>query len=125
VLVRGPHVALAAGAWLATGDFGYFDAAGQLWLTGRRGAAALVRGVGHYQLEHCLRQLPGVAQVATLPRADGAAFDVWLAGDISAPAVHAAAAAAFGPGLVGRVTHLDRLPVDGRHFSKIRYDLLR
>jgi acyl-coenzyme A synthetase/AMP-(fatty) acid ligase len=125
VLVRGPHVAQAPGAWLATGDFGYFDAAGQLWLTGRRGAATLVRGVGHYQLEHCLRQLPGVAQVAALPRADGSAFDVWLAADLSAEAVHAASAAAFGPGLVGRVTQLDRLPVDGRHLSKIRYDLLR
>ncbi|RZK45503.1 MAG: hypothetical protein EOO59_20945 [Hymenobacter sp.] len=125
VLVRGPHVAQAPGAWLATGDFGYFDAAGQLWLTGRRGAAALVRGVGHYQLEHCLRQLPGVAQVAARPRADGSAFDVWVAGDLSAEAVRAAGAAAFGPGLVGRVAHLDRLPVDGRHFSKIRYDLLR
>jgi acyl-CoA synthetase (AMP-forming)/AMP-acid ligase II len=125
VLVRGPHVAQAPGAWLATGDFGYFDAAGQLWLTARRGAAALVRGVGHYQLEHYLRQLPGVAQVAALPRADGSAFDVWLAGDLSAEAVHATSAAAFGPGLVGRVTHLDRLPVDGRHLSKIRYDLLR
>jgi acyl-CoA synthetase (AMP-forming)/AMP-acid ligase II len=125
VLVRGPHVAQAPGAWLATGDFGYFDAAGMLWLTGRRGAAALVRGVGHYQLEHCLRQLPGVAQVAALPRADGSAFDVWLAADLSAEAVHAASAAAFGPGLVGRVTHLDRLPVDSRHLSKIRYDLLR
>lgn len=125
MLVRGPHVAQAAGAWLATGDFGYFDDAGQLWLTGRRGAATPVHGVGHYQLEHCLRQLPGVAQVAALPRADGAAFDVWVAGDISAEAVRAAGAVAFGPGLVGRVTHLDRLPVDSRHLSKIRYDLLR
>ncbi len=125
VLVRGPHVAQAPGAWLATGDFGYFDAAGQLWLTGRRGAATLVRGVGHYQLEHCLRQLPGVAQVAARPRPDGTAFDVWVAGDFSAEAVRTASAAAFGPGLVGRVTHLDRLPVDGRHLSKIRYDLLR
>jgi acyl-CoA synthetase (AMP-forming)/AMP-acid ligase II len=125
VLVRGPHVAQAAGTWLATGDFGYFDAAGQLWLTGRRGAAALVRGVGHYQLEHCLRQLPGVAQVAALARPDGSAFDVLVAGTISAEAVHAASAAAFGPGLLGRVSHRERLPVDARHLSKIRYDLLR
>jgi acyl-CoA synthetase (AMP-forming)/AMP-acid ligase II len=125
VLVRGPHVAAAPGAWLPTGDFGYFDAAGQLWLTGRRGAATLVRGVGHYQLEHCLRHLPGVAQVAALPRPDGAAFDVLMAGSSTAEAVQAASAAAFGPGLVGRVVHRARLPVDGRHFSKIRYDLLR
>jgi acyl-CoA synthetase (AMP-forming)/AMP-acid ligase II len=125
VLVRGPHVAAPPGAWLPTGDFGYFDAAGQLWLTGRRGAAALVRGVGHYQLEHCLRQLPGVAQVAARPRPDGSAFDVWVAGSTTAEAVQTASAAAFGPGLVGRVVHRDQLPVDGRHFSKIRYDLLR
>ncbi|MFD1874958.1 AMP-binding protein [Hymenobacter bucti] len=125
VLVRGPHVAQAPGAWLPTGDFGYLDAAGQLWLTGRRGAAILVRGVGHYQLEHCLRQLPGVAQVAALPRPDGSAFDVWVAGSTTAAAVQAASAAAFGPGLLGRVSHRARLPVDGRHFSKIRYDLLR
>ncbi len=125
VLVRGPHVAAAPGAWLPTGDFGYFDAAGQLWLTGRRGAAALVRGVGHYQLEHCLRQLPGVAQVAALPRPDGAAFDVLVAGSLTAEAVQAASAAAFGPGLIGHVAHRAQLPVDGRHFSKIRYDLLR
>jgi len=125
VLVRGPHVAAAPGAWLPTGDFGYFDAAGQLWLTGRRGAATLVRGVGHYQLEHCLRQLPGVVQVAALPRPDGSVFDVLVAGSITAAAVQAASAAAFGPGLVGQVTHRTKLPVDGRHFSKIRYDLLR
>ena len=125
LLVRGPHVAQPAGAWLATGDVGYFDDAGQLWLTGRRGAAALVRGVGHYQLEHYLRQLPGVTQVAALPCADGTAFDVWVAGDISAAAVLATSEAAFGPGLVARVVLRARLPVDGRHLSKIRYDLLR
>jgi hypothetical protein len=39
-----------------------------------------VRGVGHYQLEHHLRHLPGVAQVAALPRADGTAFDVFFVG---------------------------------------------
>ena len=127
ILVRGAHVALPAGpsAWLATGDFGYFDAAGQLWLTGRRGSARLVRGVGHYQLEHHLRHLPGVAQVAALPRADGSAFDVFFAGMTTAEALVAASEVAFGPGLLGQVQQRERLPVDGRHFSKIRYDLLR
>ncbi len=127
ILVRGAHVALPAGpsAWLATGDFGYFDAAGQLWLTGRRGAARLVRGVGHYQLEHHLRHLPGVTQVAALPRADGSAFDVFFAGMTTAEALLAASEAAFGPGLLGQVQQRDQLPVDGRHFSKIRYNLLR
>ena len=127
ILVRGPHVAQAApaSAWLATGDFGYFDAQGLLWLVGRRGAATLVQGVGHYQVEHVLRHLPGVAQAAALPRADGAGFDLFVVGPAPANAVRAAVAAAFGPGLVGRVQHRARLPVDGRHLSKIRYDLLR
>jgi acyl-CoA synthetase (AMP-forming)/AMP-acid ligase II len=126
ILVRGPHVALPAGpeTWLTTGDFGYFDAAGQLWLTGRRGAARLVRGVGHYQLEHHLRHLPGITQVAALPRADGAAFDVFFAGMTTAEGLRAATAAAFGPGLLGHVQQRERLPVDGRHFSKLRYDLI-
>jgi acyl-CoA synthetase (AMP-forming)/AMP-acid ligase II len=127
ILVRGSHVATPNGpeSWLATGDFGYFDAAGQLWLTGRRGAARLVRGVGHYQLEHYLRHLPGVAQVAALPRADGTAFDVFFAGMTTAEGIRAAADAAFGPGLLGCVEQRVQLPVDGRHFSKLRYDLIR
>ncbi|MGI4864979.1 MAG: AMP-binding protein [Janthinobacterium lividum] len=127
ILVRGPHVAQPAEAdnWLATGDFGYFDATGQLWLTGRRGAAQLVRSVGHYQLEHHLRHLPGVVQVAALPRPDGTAFDVFFVGMTTPEGVRAATETAFGPGLLGQVAQREKLPVDGRHFSKIRYDLVR
>jgi acyl-coenzyme A synthetase/AMP-(fatty) acid ligase len=125
ILVRGPHVVTPDGPELATGDFGYFDDAGQLWLTGRREAAQLVRGVGHYQLEHYLRHLPGVTQVAALPRTDGSAFDVFFVGMTTAEGIQAATDAAFGPGLLGHVQQREQLPVDGRHFSKLRYDLIR
>ncbi|MGI4762398.1 MAG: AMP-binding protein [Janthinobacterium lividum] len=129
IMVRGAHVALPTttgpAGWLATGDFGYFDAAGQLWLVGRRGAAALVRGVGHYQVEHVLRHLPGVAQVAALPLPNATEFEVFIVGTASAEAVRATVEAAFGPGLVAAVRHRARLAVDGRHLSKIRYDLVR
>ena len=126
ILVAGPHVARPVGApeFLATGDYGYFDAAGQLWLVGRRGAAGRVRGVGHYQLEHYLRQLPGVAQVAARPLAGGGQFELFLVGSRPVAEVRAAVAEAFGEGLLGPVRYRPRLPVDGRHFSKIRYDLL-
>ncbi|AMR26656.1 hypothetical protein A0257_05740 [Hymenobacter psoromatis] len=126
ILVAGPHVARPTGApeYLATGDYGYFDAAGQLWLVGRRGAAGLVRGVGHYQLEHYLRQLPGVAQVAARPLAHGGQFELFVVGSRPAAALRDAVAEAFGEGLLGPVRYRPRLPVDGRHLSKIRYDLL-
>lgn len=126
IRVAGPHVARPAGAaeYLATGDYGYFDAVGQLWLVGRRGAAGLVRGVGHYQLEHYLRQLPGVDQVAARPLASGGQFELFVVGSRPAAGVRAAVAAAFGEGLLGPVRYRQHLPVDGRHLSKIRYDLL-
>ncbi|WP_223649133.1 AMP-binding protein [Hymenobacter psoromatis] len=126
ILVAGPHVARPAGApeYLTTGDHGYFDTAGQLWLVGRRGAAGLVRGVGHYQLEHYLRQLPGVDQVAARTLAGGGQFELFVVGSRPVADVRAAVAAAFGEGLLGPVRYRPRLPVDGRHFSKIRYDLL-
>lgn len=130
IVVRGPHVAQPAGTaaraeGLATGDFGYFDAAGRLWLVGRRGAATLVRGVGHYQVEHVLRHTPGVVQAAALPTADAAGFKVFIVGTASLEAVRAAVETAFRPGLVSQVVRRPRLPVDQRHHSKIRYDLLR
>jgi hypothetical protein len=81
--------------------------------------------VGHYQLEHYLRHLPGVTQVAALPRTDGSAFDVFFVGMTTAEGIQAATDAAFGPGLLGHVQQREQLPVDGRHFSKLRYDLIR
>ncbi|MBC7448472.1 MAG: AMP-binding protein [Hymenobacteraceae bacterium] len=130
VRVRGAHVAQPAGAspeaWLATGDFGYLEAAtGALWLTARRGNTAVVGGCQHYLLEHVAQQVPGVGRVGARPTESG--FRVWVEGTDPAvlPAVLAALTTAF-PALRG---HLQlqlqaRLPVDGRHHAKIRYDQL-
>jgi len=46
-------------------------------------------------------------------------------GPATAAAVRAAVDAAFGPGLVAAVRPRAQLAVDGRHLSKIRYDLVR
>ncbi len=129
VRVRGAHVArppgAAVGAWLATGDFGYRDATGALWLTARRGNTATVRGCQHYLLEHVAQHVPGVGRVAARPTDSG--FRVWVEGTDAAlaPAVLTALGAAF-TALKGhlQVRLQARLPVDGRHHAKIRYDQL-
>ncbi len=124
IAVRGPHVATAAaGGWLRTGDFGYFDAAGELWLTGRQGNAAIHQGVQHYQIEHVLQHLPGIGRVAA--RAAGGGFIVYFEGPAAEAAIWQVLAEQFPAGLVTAICARPRLPVDQRHHSKIRYDQLR
>ena len=62
--------------------------------------------------------------MAALPRADGSVFNVFFVGMTTAEGLRTATEAAFGPGLLGAVAQRERLPVDGRHLSKLRYDLI-
>lgn len=120
IQVRGPHVAsTAAGGWLRTGDFGYFAADGQLYLTGRSGNESLRHGVQHYQVEHVLQHLPGVRRVAARPVAAG--FAVYVQGEATEAAVRAALARHFPAAVCAEVHFRAELPVDHRHHSKIRY----
>ncbi|KUG08314.1 hypothetical protein ASU33_09065 [Solirubrum puertoriconensis] len=123
VCVQGAHVAAEPGAWLHTGDFGYFDAQNQLWLTGRQGNEAIHLGVQHYQVEHVLHMQAGVERAAA--RATAAGFDIYYQGTASEAAVRAALAQHFPAGLCNRVLPRRHLPVDRRHLSKILYDQLR
>ncbi|GAB3839666.1 AMP-binding protein [Hymenobacter jeollabukensis] len=123
ITVQGAHVAAEPGAWLRTGDFGYFDDAQCLWLTGRQGNETVHRGVQHYQIEHVLQQLPGVERAAA--RATATGFAVYVQGPAELETVRAALAAQFPPGLCKQLHRRPALPVDGRHHSKILYDQLR
>ncbi|MCC2548868.1 AMP-binding protein [Hymenobacter sp. BT175] len=124
ITVRGAHVAAQTpDGILATGDFGYFDDAGNLWLTGRQGNTTLHQGVQHYQVEQVLQQLPGVERAAA--RAEPAGFAVYWEGAATAGQVsQALRAASFPAALFTGLHHRPGLPVDQRHHSKIRYDQL-
>jgi acyl-CoA synthetase (AMP-forming)/AMP-acid ligase II len=123
VCVQGPHVAAEPGTWLPTGDFGYFDVQGLLWLTSRLGNEALHQGVQHYQVEHVLYGVPGVSRVAA--RATATGFDVYFEGPATETAIRATLSEHFPAGLCNRILRRPHLPVDGRHLSKILYEQLR
>ncbi|QJX45549.1 AMP-binding protein [Hymenobacter taeanensis] len=118
--VRGPHVAVAEAEWFLTGDFGYLDAEHRLVLTGRKGNETIVAGVQHYQLEHALSTVPGVARVAARPTPEG--FTVYVQGPADLqPALRVVLGQCFPTDLAVSFHFRTELPVDGRHHSKILY----
>jgi acyl-CoA synthetase (AMP-forming)/AMP-acid ligase II len=98
--------------WHRTGDAGYFDAAGRLWLLGRLGGK--VGGLWPFAAEVAARGWPGVRRAALASRQGAPVLAV--EGD----AVHLpdwqARAAAIG---ITHVAVLPALPMDRRHGSKI------
>lgn len=102
--------------WHRTGDAGRLEADGRLWLLGRLGSQVNIGGAPQFpfQIEIAARQWPGVAQAALI--ADQGQPVLALAGDAAQLPTWQGAAAQLG---IGRVRHLDRLPMDRRHGSKI------
>ncbi len=76
IVVQGPTLMrgylgampLAADAWLPTGDIGYLDADGDLWVVQRRSDLIISGGENIYpaEVEQALRQHPAVADVAVV-----------------------------------------------------------
>ena len=124
VEVKGPHVVPKdKEGWLATGDFGYVNEAGELFLTGRKGNESLHEGVQHYQLEHFLQEIGGVAAAAAIAGEEG--FTVYVQGKGAKEALESRLKEAFPTIRIGAVHFREELPLDPRHHAKIIYKKLR
>lgn len=98
--------------WHRTGDAGYFDAAGRLWLLGRLGGK--VGGLWPFAAEVAARGWPGVRRAALASRQGAPVLAV--EGDSAHLPDWQARAAAIG---ITHVAVLPALPMDRRHGSKI------
>lgn len=110
--------------WHRTGDSGYFDHAGRLWLLGRSGAVITdERGeVYPFAVECAARQCPGVARAALVSRQGQRILFVQpkKGAYIDTNAVRTALAWAQ----LDTVRKLDVIPLDKRHNAKIDYGRL-
>ncbi|MCH8552400.1 MAG: AMP-binding protein [Natronospirillum sp.] len=112
--------------WHRTGDAGYLDATGRLWLVGRVSAAVTVDGQRLYpfQLEYPARAQPGVAAAALLTH-DGEACLVIEPEPGRQPDIEQLVSA-LPVALPTRAIRLvKRIPLDRRHNAKIDYGALR
>ena len=138
VVVSGPHVQprcldsqadqetqlrVAGTLWHQTGDAGYFDAQGRLWLLGRCCARIRdVRGTVYpFQVECIAHQDPGVRRAALLTHENRRVLAIESKKVIDAQAMKSKLAWAS----IDAVKVLPRLPVDKRHNSKIDYTALQ
>ena len=120
------------GVWHRTGDTGYRDRAGRLWITGRMRDIVRHRGkvIHPFLVEQDIDALPGVSRSALVAASDGAAPILAVA--LDAPERADEVMAAVSDSLVSSgygdftVRTVVRIPVDRRHNSKIdRAELIK
>lgn len=136
IVVSGPHVnesyldparnietKIAEGrkVWHRTGDAGYLDDHGRIWLLGRAGSAVpLADGLLYpFAIETAARLWPGVRRAALANTARGAVLAI--EGDASNQDDWNRKAAAFG---ISHVKPVSQIPLDRRHRSKVDYNAL-
>ena len=118
IAVRGPHVLGREGGWHRTGDVGYLDAQGRLWLLGPW--QGRVGELYPLAVEAIANNYPGVRRSALVSGPEGPVLLVERAG----PVRWAALAQALAPLGAIRLQGCRRLPVDRRHNAKLDYGAL-
>lgn len=114
------------GVWHRTGDAGYFDAAGRLWLAGRC-AAKIADGPGFlypFAVECVAQQFEFVRRCAFIAVGRRRVLAVEFSGNRGAADMERLRAA-LAWARVNEIKPLRRIPVDGRHNAKIDYGKLR
>ena len=110
--------------WHRTGDCGYIDERGRLWLMGR--ASAVIRDsrgtLYPFAVECAAMQMPQVQRAAVLGRNGSRILYVQPRGgaDVDTAALRESLAWAF----IDIVKKLDRIPLDRRHNAKVDYTRL-
>lgn len=109
--------------WHRTGDAGYLDAQGRLWLLGRKGSEVILAEAPTYpfSVEVAAQAWIGVRRCACVASTLGPCLVI--EGDVAHLSEWEARASQMG---IGRVKYVAKIPMDRRHASKIdRASLLK
>ena len=111
--------------WHRTGDAGYFDDAGRLWLLGRCAAALSdYRGTVYpFQVEYAVSAVRGVRRAALIEK-DGDRVLVLETSGREFRSNCADAAKCVARFEIDRIVTVHRIPVDRRHDAKVDYPAL-
>lgn len=112
------------GIWHRTGDSGYFDEAGRLWLLGRSGAVIVDdRGTLYpFAVECAARRIPGVARGALISRKGRRVLFVQPRKGIHLDSSVVRDELAWAQ--LDEVRELKEIPLDKRHNAKVDYGAL-
>ncbi len=111
--------------WHRTGDAGYFDAAGRLWLVGRCAAAISdYRGIVYpFQVEYAVSAVRGIRRAALIQKDDERVLVLETTDrELRNSCVEAAKCVACFD--IDRIVTVHRIPVDKRHDAKVNYPAL-
>jgi len=111
--------------WHRTGDAGYFDEAGRLWLVGRCNAAIIDRhgSVYPFQVEYALRSAAGVRRAALVGHEQQRVLVLETSGR-EFRSDCATAAQCIAEHSIDRIVTMRKIPMDKRHDAKVDYPAL-